>query len=41
MQTPTLTTERLLLRPWTPEDLPDILRIFGDEETNHFLPGIR
>ena len=38
MQTPTLTTERLLLRPWTPEDLADILRIFGDEETNHFLP---
>ena len=38
MQTPTLTTERLLLRPWTPEDLPDILQIFGDEETNHFLP---
>ena len=38
MQTPTLTTERLLLREWTSEDLPDILRIFGDEETNHFLP---
>ena len=38
MQTPTLTTERLLLREWTPVDLADILRIFGDEETNHFLP---
>ena len=38
MQTPTLTTERLLLRKWTPDDLPDILRLFGDAETNRFLP---
>ena len=31
-------TERLLLRPFTEGDLPDVLKIFGDEEINRFLP---
>ena len=33
-----LGTERLLLRPFTEGDLPDMLKIFGDEEINRFLP---
>ena len=31
-------TERLLLRPFTEGDLPDVLKIFGDEEINRYLP---
>lgn len=33
-----LGTERLLLRLFTEGDLPDMLKIFGDEEINRFLP---
>ena len=33
-----LTTERLLLRPFRPEDRVAILNIFGDREANVYLP---
>lgn len=36
--TPPLETDRLLLRRFTLADLPAILRIFGDEEVNTYLP---
>lgn len=35
---PVLTTRRLILRPFTPEDLPALFAIFSDRETNTFLP---
>lgn len=38
MNTPTLYTSRLLLRRFTPQDLPALLRIYGDVEANTFLP---
>lgn len=36
--TPTLWTQRLLLRRFTPEDLPALLAIYGDPQVNTFLP---
>ena len=38
MNTPTLRTERLVLRRFTPEDGPALLAIFGDRQANRFLP---
>lgn len=38
MHTPILKTERLLLRPFTENDLNAILDIYGDAEVNRFLP---
>ncbi len=36
--TPVIETERLILRPFTPEDIPALLEIHRDEEVNRFLP---
>lgn len=36
--TPTLRTERLILRRFAPDDLPEVYRIFSDREVNEFLP---
>ena len=36
--TPTLETKRLVLRRFTPEDIPAIYEIFSDPEVNRFLP---
>lgn len=36
--TPTLHTERLLLRKFTEKDIPAVLRIYSDDRTNTFLP---
>ena len=36
--TPVLETERLLLRPFTEDDLPAVFAIFSDREVNRFLP---
>jgi [ribosomal protein S5]-alanine N-acetyltransferase len=33
----TLTTERLTLRPWTPDDAAAGLSIFGNDEVTHWL----
>lgn len=38
MNTPTLETERLLLRKFTEKDLKAIYEIYSDRETNIFLP---
>lgn len=38
MNTPTLNTERLILRRFTEEDLPALLAIHQDPEVNRFLP---
>lgn len=38
MNTPTLRTERLILRRFAENDLGALLLIFGDEEVNRFLP---
>ena len=38
MNTPTLKTERLILRKFTENDLDAVFKIFGDEEVNQFLP---
>lgn len=38
MNTPTLETERLLLRQFTEHDIKAIYRIHSDEEVNKFLP---
>lgn len=38
MNTPTLMTERLILRKFTENDLDALLKIYGDEEVNTFLP---
>ena len=35
----TLRTERLLLRPWTLDDAPDALRIYGDPRVTRFIGG--
>ena len=35
---PTLETKRLVLRRFTPEDIPAIYEIFSDPEVNRFLP---
>lgn len=36
--TPTLETERLLLRKFSEQDIESLLRIFADKEANRFLP---
>lgn len=38
MNTPTLETERLLLRKFTEKDMEALFLILSDEETNQFLP---
>lgn len=38
MNTPTLETERLILRKFTRNDLEAIYRIYSDNEVNKFLP---
>lgn len=38
MNTPTLKTERLILRKFTESDLDSIYRIFSDTDVNEFLP---
>lgn len=38
MNTPTLETERLILRKFTEKDLPALFLILKDEEANRFLP---
>ncbi len=36
--TPTLETERLILRKFTDDDISDMLLLYSDEEVNKFLP---
>ncbi len=38
MNTPTLTTERLILRKFSENDLEALIKIYSDEEVNTFLP---
>ena len=38
MNTPTLKTERLILRKFTKKDIEALFLILKDEETNKFLP---
>ena len=38
MNTPTLETERLILRKFTEQDLESLYQIYSDEEVNQFLP---
>ena len=38
MNTPTLETERLILRKFTEDDLEALFLILKDEEVNKFLP---
>ncbi|MBC8528382.1 GNAT family N-acetyltransferase [Christensenellaceae bacterium NSJ-44] len=38
MNTPTLETERLILRKFTREDFPALFAIYSDEEVNTYLP---
>ena len=38
MNTPTLESERLILRRFTEADIDAIFEIFGDVELNRFLP---
>ncbi len=38
MNTPTLTTERLILRKFSENDLEALFKIYSDEEVNTFLP---
>lgn len=38
MNTPTLKTERLILRKFTEQDMEALLLILQDEEVNRFLP---
>lgn len=38
MNTPTLETERLILRKFTTDDIEALFRILKDEEVNRFLP---
>lgn len=38
MNTPTIETERLILRRFTEEDMEALYRIYSDQETNRFLP---
>lgn len=38
MNTPTLETERLILRKLTENDLESMYQIYSDEEVNKFLP---
>lgn len=38
INTPTIETDRLILRRFTPEDIPALLAIQGDGEVNRFVP---
>lgn len=38
MNTPTLETERLILRKFTENDIEAMYKIYGDEDVNKFLP---
>ncbi len=38
INTPTLETERLILRKFTKADIPALYNIYSDEEVNRFLP---
>lgn len=38
MNTPTIETERLILRKFTEDDLEALYQIYSDEEVNRFLP---
>lgn len=38
MNTPTLETNRLVLRRFTPQDLEALYQIYRDREVNRFLP---
>lgn len=38
MNTPTLETQRLILRKFTENDLQALYEIYRDEEVNRFLP---
>lgn len=38
MNTPTITTKRLILRKFTDSDIDDMLVLYRDEEVNRFLP---
>ncbi|MCS0673521.1 GNAT family N-acetyltransferase [Cytobacillus firmus] len=38
LNTPTINTERLILRKFTDSDLNDMYEIYSDEEVNKFLP---
>lgn len=38
MNTPTLETERLILRKFTEEDIKALFLILKDEEVNKYLP---
>lgn len=38
MNTPALTTERLILRKFTKNDIEAVYKIYSDEEVNKFLP---
>ena len=38
MSTPELETARLILRQFTPDDLPALYELFHDREVNRFLP---
>lgn len=38
MNTPTLETERLILRKFTEDDLQALYAIYSEEEANRFLP---
>ncbi len=40
MNTPPLETDRLILRPFTNQDLDALLAIYGDQEANTFLPWL-
>ncbi|WP_282139713.1 GNAT family N-acetyltransferase [Cytobacillus oceanisediminis] len=37
LNTPTINTERLILRKFTDSDLKDMYEIYSDEEVNKFL----
>lgn len=38
MNTPEITTERLILRKFSEDDMDALLKIFSDDEVNRFLP---
>lgn len=38
MNTPTIETERLILRKFTEDDMEALYEIYSDEEVNQFLP---
>lgn len=38
MNTPVLETERLVLRKFMEDDLPELFDIYSDEDVNKYLP---